>query len=97
MNGVAGIFGGLLGYAVGHITTGLSQWMYIFLIFGSVSLAWSFVFLALMPDLPSRARFLTESERIVAVERVAGESEIFSPVVGFTSLSLLAIIGEKIA
>jgi MFS family permease len=30
MNGVAGIFGGLLGYAIGHITTGLEQWMYMF-------------------------------------------------------------------
>ena len=27
MNGVAGIFGGLLGYAIGHITSGLAQWM----------------------------------------------------------------------
>lgn len=71
MNGIAGIFGGLLGYAVGHITTGLSQWMYVFLIFGSVSLVWSGVFLTFMPDLPSRARFLSEREKIVAVERVA--------------------------
>ena len=27
MNGFAGIFGGLIGYAVGHITSGLPQWM----------------------------------------------------------------------
>ncbi|KAH8819379.1 major facilitator superfamily domain-containing protein [Xylogone sp. PMI_703] len=71
MNGVAGVFGGLLGYAIGHITTGLPQWMYVFLIFGSISLAWGVVFILFMPDLPSNARFLTERERIVAVERVA--------------------------
>ena len=29
MNGFAGIFGGLLGYAIGHITTGLQQWQYM--------------------------------------------------------------------
>ncbi|KAI8626136.1 MFS general substrate transporter [Xylariaceae sp. FL1651] len=64
MNGVAGIFGGLLGYAIGHITTGLQPWQY-------VCLAWGAVFLALMPDLPTTARFLTARQRIVAVERVA--------------------------
>ncbi|KAI0912901.1 MFS general substrate transporter [Ustulina deusta] len=71
MNGVAGIFGGLLGYAVGHITTGLPPWQYVFLIFGSISLAWGGVFLAFMPDLPTTARFLSAPQRIVAVERVA--------------------------
>lgn len=75
MNGVAGIFGGLLGYAVGNITTGLPQWMYVFLIFGAISLTWSGIFLAFMPDLPTRARFLTEPERIVAVERVAANRQ----------------------
>ncbi|GAW22789.1 hypothetical protein ANO14919_123320 [Xylariales sp. No.14919] len=71
MNGVAGILGGLLGYAVGHITTGLPPWQYIFLIFGSVSLTWGGIFLAFMPDLPSTARFLDARQRIAAVERVA--------------------------
>ncbi|KAH9898971.1 MFS general substrate transporter [Xylariomycetidae sp. FL2044] len=71
MNGVAGMFGGLLGYAIGHITSGLQPWMYIFLIFGSISLTWGVVFLVCMPDLPTSARFLDERQRIVAVERVA--------------------------
>lgn len=71
MNGVAGVFGGLLGYAIGHITSGLPQWQYVFLIFGSISLVWGVMFTILMPDLPSLARFLTEQEKIVAVERVA--------------------------
>lgn len=70
MNGVAGIIGGLLGYAIGHITTGLPQWMYVFLIFGAISLVCGVLFVTCMPDLPSTARFLTEEERIVAVERV---------------------------
>ncbi|KAI1134883.1 MFS general substrate transporter [Hypoxylon sp. FL0543] len=86
MNGIAGICGGLLGYAVrslpncpqlsilpfiGHITSGLAPWMYIFLIFGSISLAWAIMFLVFMPDLPTTARFLNERQKIVAVERVA--------------------------
>ncbi|KAJ9131822.1 MFS general substrate transporter [Pleurostoma richardsiae] len=75
MNGWAGVFGGLLGYAIGHITSGLPQWMYVFLIFGSISFAWGVVFLVFMPDLPSTARFLTARETVVAVERVAANRQ----------------------
>ncbi|KAI1338196.1 MFS general substrate transporter [Xylariaceae sp. FL0016] len=71
MNGIAGIFGGLLGYAIGHIRSGLEAWQYIFLIFGSISLTWGVVFLVFMPDLPTTARFLNERQKVVAVERVA--------------------------
>lgn len=77
MNGVAGIFGGLLGYAIGHISScaPLGQWMYKFLIFDAVSLAWGVVFLVSVPDLPSRALFPNGPERVVAVERVAANRQ----------------------
>ncbi|KAL2208377.1 MFS general substrate transporter [Sarocladium strictum] len=71
MNGIAGIVGPLIGYAIGHITTGPPKWMYVFLIFGSVSLAWGIIFFFFMPDLPSSAKFLSEREKVVAVHRVA--------------------------
>lgn len=70
-NGIATMFGGLIGYAVGHITTGIARWMYVFIIFGSLSVFWGFVSLLVLPDLPSTARFLDERERAVAVDRVA--------------------------
>ena len=70
-NGIATMFGGLIGYAVGHITTGLQKWQYIFIIFGSISIAWGIVSLIVLPDLPSTAKFLTEHERIIAVNRVS--------------------------
>lgn len=70
-NGIATMFGGLIGYAVGHITTGIARWMYVFIIFGSLSVFWGFVSLLVLPDLPSTARFLDERERLVAVDRVA--------------------------
>ncbi|CAK7226516.1 hypothetical protein SCUCBS95973_006226 [Sporothrix curviconia] len=75
MNGVAGIFGGLLGYAIGHITAGLAQWQYVFLIFGAVGFAWAFVFIVFMPDLPTTARFLDRRETVLAVERVAANRQ----------------------
>lgn len=74
-NGVAGVFGGLLGYAIGHIHSGLAQWQYVFLIFGAISLAWGVALTLLLPDLPSSARFLTQREKVVAVERVAANRQ----------------------
>lgn len=65
------MFGGLIGYAVGHITTGLARWKYVFLIFGAASFAWGLVSLWLLPDAPSTARFLNEKEKAIAVDRVA--------------------------
>jgi hypothetical protein len=70
-NGLATMTGGLIGYAVGHITTGLPKWMYVFIIFGSCSIAWGVVSLLVLPDLPSTAKFLTPRDRMIAVERVA--------------------------
>ena len=74
-NGIATMFGGLIGYAVGHITSGLPRWMYVFLIFGACSLAAGVCSLLFLPDSPSNAKFLSEREREVAVERVAGNRQ----------------------
>jgi len=65
------MFGGLVGYAVGHISSGLQRWMYVFLIFGAISTAWGLVSLLVLPDLPATAGFLSSRERSVAVARVA--------------------------
>lgn len=75
MNGFAGIFGGLLGYAIGHINSGLGRWMYVFLIFGAISLVWGIIFTFFMPDLPTTTRFLSVPETVVAVERVAANRQ----------------------
>jgi MFS family permease len=74
-NGLATMFGGLIGYAVGHINSGLQRWMYVFLIFGALSIAWGIVSLIVLPDLPSTAKFLTENERLIAVNRVASNRQ----------------------
>lgn len=74
-NGIATMFGGLIGYAVGHIKSGLPRWMYVFLIFGSASTVMGIVILLFLPDLPSTAKFLTERQRGIAVERVSGNRQ----------------------
>lgn len=70
-NGLATMVGGLLGYAVGHITTGLARWMYVFIIFGALSLVQGIVSLIWLPDSPATAKFLNEKERSIAVDRVS--------------------------
>lgn len=74
-NGIATMFGGLIGYAVGQITSGLQRWMYVFIIFGACSIAWGVVSLIVLPDLPSTATFLDERERAVAIRRVAANRQ----------------------
>ena len=74
-NGIATMFGGLIGYGVGNITSGLPQWKYVFLIFGSFSLVAGVWSLLVLPDSPSTCKFLSEHERAVAVERVAGNRQ----------------------
>ena len=74
-NGIATMFGGLIGYAVGHINSGLPRWMYVFIIFGALSIVAGVVALIFLPDSPGTAKFLTERERAVAVERVASNRQ----------------------
>lgn len=74
-NGIATMFGGLIGYAVGHITTGLPKWMYVFLIFGAISVACGIVSLIFLPSSPSTARFLNEREKYVAINRVSANRQ----------------------
>jgi hypothetical protein len=69
------MFGGLIGYGVGHITTGLPRWMYIFLILGSLSILAGIIALLFLPDLPSTAKFLGPREQEVAVARVAANRQ----------------------
>ncbi|TVY30373.1 Allantoate permease [Lachnellula hyalina] len=73
--GIATMFSGLIGYAVGHVNTGLSKWQYIFLIFGAITISWGILILFLLPDSPSTTRFLSTRERAVAVERVAANRQ----------------------
>lgn len=70
--GVGSFVGVLVAYGIGHITSGpLAPWRYMFLVLGSVTVAWGVVFVVLMPDGPAGVRWLSEAERVVAVQRIA--------------------------
>ncbi|KAH5582008.1 hypothetical protein HBI24_120460 [Parastagonospora nodorum] len=72
-NGVATMIGALLGYGLGHAhSPHIKTWQLIFLVIGLVNFVWAWVFLWVMPDSPSTAKFLTHKQRIVAIDRIAG-------------------------
>jgi len=73
-NGFAQIFGGLVAYG---IATGVAKhgaaiaaWKIVFLAIGLLTAVVGVIFLFLMPDNQLNARFLTSTERIMAVERI---------------------------
>ena len=64
------MIGPIINYGFGSINGSLDRWKNIFLFAGLLTTAWGLVVLLLMPDDPTRAKFLTERERFVALERV---------------------------
>lgn len=69
--GVGSFVGVLIAYGIGHITTGsLSPWKYIFLILGALTAVWGVLFLLLMPDGPTKVKWLSEQEKVIAVQRI---------------------------
>lgn len=72
-NGMATMIGALLSYGLGHAhNPNLKIWQLIFLVIGLMNFVWAWVFLWVMPDSPSTAKFLTHKQRIVAIDRIAG-------------------------
>ncbi|KAF6808922.1 allantoate permease [Colletotrichum musicola] len=71
MNGVTFIVGSLATYGLGHIKSHtLFSYQIIFLFCGLLTVSYSFIVLILMPDSPISAKYLTEREKVIAVERL---------------------------
>lgn len=71
MNGVTFIVGSLVTYGLGHImSTKIYRYQTIFIFCGVLTVIFGVVFLVFMPDSPMEAKYLSERERIIAVERL---------------------------
>ncbi|OLN85237.1 putative transporter C417.10-like protein 5 [Colletotrichum chlorophyti] len=70
-NTFAGVFGGILSYAIGNIKGSLSTWKYIFIIYGSVTVLTGFVVIFVLPDSPQKAWFFTDDEKKRVIARLA--------------------------
>jgi len=73
-NGFAQIIGGVVAYGIPKGTDtdqdALAGWKIMFLWIGLVTLAFGVALFFFMPDNPLKARFLTQRERIFAIERI---------------------------
>ncbi|CAK7898101.1 allantoate permease [[Candida] anglica] len=71
-NGIATMVGALLGYGLGHAhNSHIKAWQLIFMVIGLLNFTWAFFFLWLCPDSPERAKFLTDREKAVVIEKVS--------------------------
>lgn len=67
------MFNGFFSWIVGRIpdSAPLARWQYLYLITGTVNICYSIFLLFFLPDTPMNARFLTESEKYYATQRLA--------------------------
>ncbi|KAJ5633157.1 hypothetical protein N7490_009496 [Penicillium lividum] len=71
MNGLTFIVGSLFTYGLGHIQSDtLFSYQIIFLFCGLLTVCYSFIVLIFMPDSPMEAKFLSDREKYIAVERL---------------------------
>ena len=73
-NGWAQIFGGLLAYGIARGVekhgAAIAGWQIIFLVTGLLTVAVGIIFLFVVPDSQLNARFLSKTDRILAIERI---------------------------
>ncbi|KAK7935709.1 hypothetical protein PG985_001204 [Apiospora marii] len=73
MNGITNMFGSLLTWGLGHIKSStLKEYQIIFIFFGVITVAFSFVMFFYMPDSPVEAKFLDDHDKAIALERLRG-------------------------
>ncbi|KAJ5698350.1 hypothetical protein N7462_000355 [Penicillium macrosclerotiorum] len=72
--GWGGIIGSYISFGIAKLPADFTpaRWELIFYILGSATCLWAFVVFFALPDSPSSAFFLSKTERLLAVKRVAG-------------------------
>ncbi|RSH80114.1 hypothetical protein EHS25_007316 [Saitozyma podzolica] len=69
-NGMATILGSLLSYGLAHAHTKLYSYQLIFLVCGLIAVVLSFPTMLILPRHPTRARWLTDEQKYIALERI---------------------------
>ncbi|KAF5604091.1 allantoate permease [Fusarium pseudocircinatum] len=62
--------GSLITYGLARIDSKMKPYQIIFLFFGAITVGVSFVMFFWMPDSPTEAKFLTDEDKIIAIERL---------------------------
>ncbi|KAJ3498468.1 hypothetical protein NLG97_g1108 [Lecanicillium saksenae] len=72
MNGLTWVFGSLATYYLASITSSLRPYQIIFLTFGLVTVVVAAAMFIWMPDSPTEAKFLSDDDKLIAIERLRG-------------------------
>ncbi|KAM0194168.1 hypothetical protein ACHAPA_005151 [Fusarium lateritium] len=70
MNGLTWVLGSLITYGLASIDSKMKPYQIIFLFFGAITIGVSFVMFFWMPDSPTEAKFLSDEDKIIAIERL---------------------------
>ncbi|PHH62803.1 hypothetical protein CDD81_6695 [Ophiocordyceps australis] len=70
MNGLTWVFGSLVTYGLASIHSHMRPYQIIFLFFGVITVAVGAVMFYWMPDSPTDAKFLTNNDKLIAIERL---------------------------
>ncbi|KAK7446647.1 hypothetical protein VKT23_014341 [Stygiomarasmius scandens] len=75
---LAGAFGGAIAYGVGKMNGagGLEAWRWLFILEGIPSCALAFAVFFFFPDYPETAKWLSDEERELAIERIKGVASL---------------------
>ncbi|KAK7446649.1 hypothetical protein VKT23_014343 [Stygiomarasmius scandens] len=75
---LAGGFGGAIAYGVGKMNgiSGLEAWRWLFILEGAPSSALAFAVFFFFPDYPETAKWLSDDERELAIERIKGVASL---------------------
>ncbi|ANB13867.1 allantoate permease [Sugiyamaella lignohabitans] len=80
-NGLGSIIGSLTAYGLAKRqeagTLPISGWRLLFVIVGVVTIALGIIFILVIPDVPAKAWFLTEEEKLLVVERIRSNKQGF--------------------
>lgn len=71
-NGIATMVGALLAFGLGHVNNATIQsWKLIFLVIGLMNFVFSIIFLIFCPNSPSSAKFLSDEEKAILIEKIS--------------------------
>lgn len=59
-----------MSYGIGKLDTTFPKWKIFFFILGAWTLRWTVVVVLVLPDSPLLAKFATDKERLIAVDRL---------------------------